>query len=119
MLKIEVEQRKNAELNFKELIETKSEQILNKFTVEYLNKLNQMQDQVLGFTQRKAKLDQSIQELKQQVTGTLSQQKEDINARLSDQRFQFETAYRVSVEEDIKSLKSLGDLQYNFEQMAS
>jgi len=42
MLKIEVEQRKNAELNFKELIETKSEQILNKFTVEYLNKLNQM-----------------------------------------------------------------------------
>jgi len=27
-------------LNFKELIETKSEQILNKFTVEYLNKLN-------------------------------------------------------------------------------
>jgi len=44
LLKIEVEQRKKAENLFREQIETKSDLILNKFTVEYLNKLNQMQD---------------------------------------------------------------------------
>lgn len=39
LLKIEVEQRNNAENIFKEKIERRSEEILENYTAEYLNKL--------------------------------------------------------------------------------
>ena len=39
LLKIEIEQRKNAENIFKEKIERRSEEILDKYQCEYLNKL--------------------------------------------------------------------------------
>lgn len=67
LLKVEVEQRKNAETQFRDQIQKKSEQILNKFTVEYLNKLNQMSDQVTSFTQRKKALDGNMQQLQRKV----------------------------------------------------
>lgn len=34
-------------------------------------------------------------------------------------RTQFEKAYQLSVEADMKNLKAIGELQYNFEQMSS
>lgn len=46
LLKIEIEQRKESEIFFREEINSKSNQILTKFTAEYLNKLHAMQDQV-------------------------------------------------------------------------
>ena len=46
LLKIEVDQRKDAETYFKEEINTKANKILAKFTSEYLDKLKQMQEQV-------------------------------------------------------------------------
>jgi hypothetical protein len=44
ILKIEVEQRKNAESHFKEEIATQSNAILSRFSAEYLNKLKEMQE---------------------------------------------------------------------------
>jgi len=49
LLKTEVENRKNAELHFKKLIEKKADGILNQFTVQYLNKLHAMHDTVSMF----------------------------------------------------------------------
>jgi len=40
LLKVEIEQRKNAEIHFREQIARRSEQILSKFTAEYLNKMS-------------------------------------------------------------------------------
>lgn len=49
LLKAEVEQRKNAEDHFKTVIETKSDEILQQFTVKYINKMNRMAETVSGF----------------------------------------------------------------------
>ena len=46
LLKIEVEQRKNAEAHFREEIQSQSNMILTRFTAEYLNKLHEMQQQI-------------------------------------------------------------------------
>lgn len=50
LLKIEVDQRKNAELHFREEISSQSNTILEKFSAEYLNRLREMQEQVDGFS---------------------------------------------------------------------
>ena len=44
LLKIEIEQRKNAESHFRDEIATQSQMILTRFTAEYLNKMHEMQD---------------------------------------------------------------------------
>lgn len=53
ILKIEVEQRKNAESHFKDEISAQSNQILSRFSAEYLNKLHEMQEKSDGFRQRR------------------------------------------------------------------
>ncbi len=67
MLKAEVEQRKNAEEHFKLTIEAKSDEILQRFTVEYLNKMNKMQETVSGFQKRKEALEVKKQTLKKKI----------------------------------------------------
>lgn len=53
ILKTEIEQRKNAEEQFKQLIEEKSQECLEQFTVSYLNKLHAMHETVQTFEKRK------------------------------------------------------------------
>lgn len=57
LLKIEIDQRKNAEVHFREEISSQSNKILEKFSAEYLNRLREMQEQVDGFSQRRKKLE--------------------------------------------------------------
>lgn len=59
---------------------------MNKFTVEYLNKLNQMQDQVSDFSKRKARLDQKMAALKKTVDTDLREKKEAILDKVTVQR---------------------------------
>jgi len=78
LLKTEVDQRKNAEEHFKSLIEQKADDILNQFTVEYLNKLNSMHDTVNNFDTRRDLLNEKRAALKHKIDIQLRAKREEI-----------------------------------------
>ena len=78
VLKTEVEQRKHAEEHFREMIEEKSHECLNQFTVRYLNKLHAMHETVQTFEKRKATLEEKRQNLKTKIETSMRQSREEI-----------------------------------------
>ena len=77
-----MEQRKNAEEHFKQLIEEKSQACLNQFTVSYLNKLHAMHETVQTFEKRKDILEEGRKELRQKVEVSMRESREDILTRV-------------------------------------
>jgi hypothetical protein len=86
LLKIEVEQRKNAEAHFRDEIATQSNLILTRFTAEYLNKLREMQEQIDSFSSRRQRLDSKMHLLNKQIDTKMSEQKTKILERVQDKR---------------------------------
>ena len=62
----------------KKLIEDRSEEILNHFTVTYLNKLHSMKDTVESFDVRKQKLEDQRNELKIMIETKLRDTRESL-----------------------------------------
>jgi len=86
LLKTEVDQRKNAEEHFKGLIEQKADDILNQFTVEYLNKLNSMNDTVNNFDTRQDVLNDKRAALKHKIDIQLRAKREEIVNNVSEKQ---------------------------------
>lgn len=74
-----------------------------------------MQEQVNNFSQRKHKLDEGMTHLKKQVETQIRDKKEHVIERIQQQSAKFEKAYETQVAEDIKTLKTIGELEYNFQ----
>lgn len=57
--------------------------------------------------------------LSNQVDLKMSEQKTIILTKISEKRDQFERAYASQVDTDIKQLKSIGELQHNYQTMTT
>ena len=67
LLKIEIESRRHAEDHFKKQIESKADEMLDKFTVQYLNKLHAMRDKIASFEQRRQVLEEKRANLRNKI----------------------------------------------------
>lgn len=58
-----------------------------------------------------------MQGLNKQIDTRMSEQKTVILERVQEKRDQYERAYEAQVDTDIKQLKSIGELQHNYQHM--
>ena len=118
-LKSEVANRKEAEIHFEKLIETRLHEIEEQFNIRYLNSLYQMRDRIKQFEQRQQKLEVKAKEIRSQIDGNLIQQKQELVVKVSQQESEFSLAYHSQIEEDVRELKYIGELEYNFDNMVT
>ena len=90
ILKTEIEQRKNADEHFRTLIDEKSQECLNSFTVGYLNKLHSMHETVQTFDKRKQALELKRQQLRNKIETSMRQSREDIIESVQTKQAHFE-----------------------------
>ena len=63
-------------------------------------------------------MDEKRQALHEKVDTRLRQEKESILKTVGDKRLTFENAYQSQLNEDVKELKYIGELEYNFENLS-
>ena len=76
-----------------------------------------MKEKLAGFEQRKISLQSKLVALSAAIDTKLSYNKQNMLERIDRQKQQFENTFRDHIDADVKELKHIGELQYNFENM--
>ena len=77
-----------------------------------------MREVVRQFEKRRSELDTKRGNLHKQVETRLRQEKETILIKVANERSTFEQAYQKQLDDDVKELKYIGELEYNFENLS-
>ena len=77
-----------------------------------------MREVVRQFEKRRSELDTKRGNLHKQVETRLRQEKETILIKVANERGTFEQAYQKQLDDDVKELKYIGELEYNFENLS-
>ena len=80
--------------------------------------MQNMREVVRQFEKRRSELDTKRGNLHKQVETRLRQEKETILIKVANERSTFEQAYQKQLDDDVKELKYIGELEYNFENLS-
>lgn len=99
------------------LVDQRSKDIQTNLNLEYLNNMYKMKEKLAGFEMRKLNLQSKLVALSAAIDKKLSFNKQNMLDKIDRQKNQFEDTFRDHVEADVKELKHIGELEYNFENM--
>lgn len=116
-LKTEISNRKETEDQFMQIVDNKSQQIESDHTLNYLNHIYAMKEQLTQFDMTKTQLQSKLVILSALVEKKLVTKKTEILDNIETQKNSFSKEFRANVDKDASDLKQMGELQYNFEKM--
>lgn len=76
-----------------------------------------MKEKLAGFEHRKINLQSKLIALSAAIDTKLSYNKQSMLEKIDRQKDKFQNTFREHVDADVKELKHIGELQYNFENM--
>ena len=116
-LKTEVNNRKETEEQFMTIVDQRSKDIQTALNLEYLNNIYKMKEKLANFEHRKIALQSKLVALSASIDKKLSHNKTNMVERIDRQKKKFEDTFREQVDADVKELKQMGELEYNFNNM--
>ena len=104
-LKTEVNNRKDTEEQFMNLVDERSKAIQTELNLEYLNNIYKMKEKLANFEHRKTALQSKMVMLSAAIDKKLSHNKVNMLERIDRQKKKFESTFREHVDADVKELK--------------
>ena len=102
-----------------QIVEKRTKEIETEHTLKYLNNMYKMKEMLTQFESRKSTLEGKMEALAASVDKKLSFNKAHILDSVDKQKKNFKEAFRNNVEADVREMKQLGELEYNFETMVN
>ena len=104
-LKTEVNNRKDTEEQFMNLVDERSKAIQTELNLECLNNIYKMKEKLANFEHRKTALQSKMVMLSAAIDKKLSHNKVNMLERIDRQKKKFESTFREHVDADVKELK--------------
>ena len=113
-LKTEVNNRKEREDQFMQQVEAMTKDIHKELTLKYLNNIYLMKEKITQFETRKENLNRKLDNLSNNVDIKISKNQRQLLDQVDIQKKQFQEIFREQVDSNIKKLKQIAELEYNF-----
>ena len=97
--------RKDTEEQFMNLVDERSKAIQTELNLEYLNNIYKMKEKLANFEHRKTALQSKMVMLSAAIDKKLSHNKVNMLERIDRQKKKFESTFREHVDADVKELK--------------
>ena len=89
----------------------------NELTLQYLNQMYEIRERLAQFQNRKKRIQNKLQKLQSMVDTQLSRQQRELHEVVDAERREFEGVFKEHVDVNVKRVKRIAELQYNFEHM--
>lgn len=99
------------------IVDERSKTIQTDLNLEYLNNIYKMKEKLSNFEHRKTALQSKMVMLSAAIDKKLSHNKVNMLEKIDKQKKKFESTFREHVDADVKELKQMGEIEYNFKNM--